>query len=233
MMSDITTSSAFTPILPLVHSVVRPFFTVIICTYNRASLLPRALDSLLNQTERDWEAVIVDDGSTDTTWQVIQRYAEAHSQIRSVYHSNRGIPRSRNAGVLAAAGLFVTFLDSDDEYRWDHLTARKQMFLEYPTVEFLHGGVEIIGEPYVPDKNEPSRQIHLKDCVIGGTFVIRKDTVLRLGGFDAVVYADDALLYERAMSAGISIARTEHPSYKYYRDTPDSICNTQRVLPRS
>lgn len=219
--------------MPLVHDRHRPFFSVIITTYNRAALLPRALDSLLDQSERDWEAVIVDDGSTDDTWQVIQRYAEAHSQLRSVYHSNRGIPRSRNAGILASAGLFVTFLDSDDSYRWDHLSARRQMFLEYPDVAFLHGGVEIIGDPYVPDKNEPSRLIHLKDCVIGGTFVIRRETLLELGGFDVVDYADDALLYERAMRAGIAIARTDHPSYNYYRDTPDSICNTRRESSRS
>lgn len=204
----------------------RPFFSVIMCTYNRAAFLPRALDSLVAQTERDWELIVVDDGSTDETIGVVQKYAASGLPCRLIWHTNRGTGVSRNAGIMASCGLFLTFLDSDDAYAPDHLHSRKQILLEYPSVEFIHGGVTVIGEQTVADRHDPSRKIPVSECVVGGTFVIRRDALFRLGGFDAVRYADDALLYERAYSEGITIARTDHPSYTYYRDTPDSLCST-------
>ena len=181
---------------------------------------------MIAQTETDWELIVVDDGSSDGTWQVVQSYAVDHPSIRSMRHSNRGVSRSRNAGLLASTGLFVTFIDSDDEYRPDHLAVRRQVLLENPEVTFLHSTADVIGDPYVPDKNDPTNMIHLDDCVIGGTFVIRRDVLMDLGGFDVVDYADDALLYERASAAGIAIAKLDHPSYVYYRTTPDSLCST-------
>jgi glycosyltransferase involved in cell wall biosynthesis len=212
-------------VVPLV-GYRRPFFSVIVCTYQRAELLPRALDSLLAQDEPDWEMVVVDDGSTDATADVIQRYGSRLSNMRYLWHSNRGTGLSRNAGVQAATGLFVTFLDSDDEYRTDHLSSRKQMLVDNPTVEFLHGGVQVIGDPWVADKDDPTQRVHINDCVVGGTFVVRRDVLLRLGGFDAVRYADDALFHARAQEAGIVVAVTDHASYIYHRDTPDSLCST-------
>jgi len=143
-----------------------------------------------------------------------------------MWHANRGTGASRNAGLLASTGLFVTFLDSDDEYKPDHLWSRRQMLVDNSTVEFLHGGADIHGNPWVADKGDSSRKIHLDECVIGGTFVIRRDVLLGLGGFDAVRYADDALLFSRAAQAGVVIANTDHPSYVYHRDTADSLCTT-------
>jgi glycosyltransferase involved in cell wall biosynthesis len=212
--------------LPDIHGSRRPFFSVICCTFQRAALLARAISSLVRQTEQDWELVVVDDGSTDDTWNVVQNYAAEHPSIRYLYHSNRGVSRSRNAGLLASTGLFVTFLDCDDEYLEDHLAVRRTVLLENPEVTFLHSNTKVVGNPYVPDKNDPSQQIHLDDCVIGGTFVIRRDVLMELGGFDVVDYADDALLYERAEAAGLAIARLDYPSYVYYRTTPDSMCST-------
>ena len=202
-----------------------PFFSVIICAYNRAGLLPRALDSLLAQTEPDWEAIIVDDGSADATFQVASSHAARDARFRYLYHRNRGTGLSRNAGLLAACGLFVTFLDSDDEYLPEHLAVRREILHAYQQVDLLHGGVEIVGNPFVPDKNDTSRLIHLAECVIGGTFVMRRDRALEIGGFGAMRYADDTDFFERAERAGYLIGETDAPTYRYHRDTPDSLCN--------
>lgn len=207
-----------------------PLFSVIVCTYNRAHLLPRALESLCKQTETDWEAIIVDDGSTDETQSIIKEYCAHYPAIRSIYHSNRGLSASRNAGVLAACGMFITFLDSDDEYHAQHLEVRKQVVTQNPNVPFFHGGAQIIGNQYVPDKNNPKKKIHLDTCVIGGTFVVRRDVVLALGGFPHIPFGDDAAFFELAEQSHIPIAKVEDaPTYIYYRDTPDSICNTLQV----
>ncbi len=206
-----------------------PFFSIVICTYNRAKLLPRALDSLLVQQENDWEALIVDDGSTDNTSEIARRYMDQDERFRYLFHRNRGTALSRNAGILASCGLFVTFLDSDDEYLQQHLSVRREILHTYQQVDILHGGVEIIGNPYVPDKNDTSKKIHISECVIGGAFVIRRDRALDIGGFSSLKYADDADFFERAQQSGFVIGETDAPTYRYYRDTPDSLCNVQII----
>lgn len=203
-----------------------PFFSVIICTYQRAALIPRALDSLLRQDETDWEAIIVDDGSTDPTSRVVQKYTDADARFRYFHREHGGVARSRNYGVSQAKGLFVTFLDSDDEFLDDHLSSRQQMLLANPEVMLLHGGVEIIGDSMVRDRHDPSLWIHLDECVIGGTFVIRRDLFNRVGTFSEIDYGDDAEFFERAAASGVIIARTDHPTYRYYRNTQDALTRT-------
>ncbi len=207
--------------------LMRPFFSVIVCTYNRAALLPRALDSIRSQVETDWEVVIVDDGSTDTTLQTVQKYTETDPRYRLVRHeSNLGTAQARNTGLQHVTGLFVTFLDSDDAYDPEHLSSRKTMLLQHPGVHLLHGGVTVIGDPWVVDKDDPSRKIHIDDCVVGGTFFIRKDALDQVGGFADVPYADDAEFFSRVEAAGFTIAQTDHPTYIYHRDTPNQITST-------
>lgn len=210
---------------PSPYTAYKPFFSVVLCTYNRADTLGAALDSLLAQTEADWECIVVDDGSTDTTAAVLHQYCAAHERIRSMYHSNRGQALSRNAGILASCGLFTTFLDSDDQYAPDHLALRKQVLCENPDVEFLYGGIHIIGDPYVPDIHNPGKRIHIQECVVAGTIVVRRDTIVQLGGFPNVAYGDDTALYNRAHEAEVSIASIDDPTYLYNRTRNDSLCN--------
>jgi glycosyltransferase involved in cell wall biosynthesis len=205
-----------------------PFFSVIVTCHNRAYILERALNSLLNQEEQDWECLIVNDGSSDETYPIVQSWISKDNRFRYLEHSHRGQAMTKNVGILASSGLFVTFLDSDDAYAPDHLSMRKAMLEEYPQIDLLHGGVSIIGDEYVPDMNDPSHMIHLSDCIIGGTFVFRSRSLHTLGGFDNISYGDDTKLYEKAVLAGMSIAKTDYPSYIYYRDMPDSLCNIKK-----
>ena len=206
-----------------------PFFSVIMCTLNRNHLISRALDSLLLQVEKDWECIIIDDGSIDETFHTVKKYADMYSNVKYIYHSNKGTGLSRNAGILAASGMFITFLDSDDEYHPDHLSIRKTILEEYTNLDLLHGGVEIIGNPYVTDKNDYTKQIHLSECVIGGTFVIPRYKLHQIGGFSNLRYADDADLYQKAVDASWNIAKIDYPTYIYHRDSPDSLCTNQLI----
>lgn len=201
-----------------------PFFTVIMCTFNRAHIIKRALDSLLDQEETDWECIIVDDGSSDNTKEVIAQYLE-NPKFRYMYHKNKGLPLSRNVGILAAAGLYVTFLDTDDYYLKEHLKIRKQILQVYKDIDLLHGSVDIIGNKYVRDKDNPRKQIHLNDCAIGGTFVINRIKAIELGGFNNLDFADDADFYDRAYKSQFTVAKTDVATYVYDRTSPDSICN--------
>jgi glycosyltransferase involved in cell wall biosynthesis len=203
-----------------------PFFSVIVCTYNRAFVLPRALQSLLTQTETDWEALIVDDGSSDDTYSVAMRFQEQDERFRYMKHRNRGVGYSRTAGMYAAFGKYCTFLDSDDEYLPEHLASRRTLLEALPMVEILHGGAEIIGNCYVADRLDAGKQIHISECVMEGTMVLRREAALRLGGFGTERYGEGAALMERAQTFGLIIATTDIPTYRYDRTSPDSLCST-------
>lgn len=199
------------------------FFSVIITTYNRAALLNRALSSLIAQTEEDWEAFVIDDGSTDNTSMQIQYYLKNYPQIHYIKQSNQGAASAKNRGIAAAKGRFITFLDSDDEYMLNHLGARKLILVENPDVEFLYGGVKVIGNQYVPDRHNHGNRIHLSDCVIGGTFFIKREIAQALGGFKHFPVGMDADVFERINRLGVSSMKIHLPTYIYRREKEDSI----------
>lgn len=203
-----------------------PFFSVIIATYNRAGLLIRAVNSLLNQTETSWEALIVDDGSTDDTYARILPFLKLYPAIKYIRKSHSGFLLSRNTGIRASCGKFVTFLDSDDEYDPVHLESRKMFLLQNPEVKFLYGGAKILGNPYVPDKDDPSIKIRLDECMISGTFFVERELLLALDGFRDIMLAADYDLYERIRDKQVIMAEISLPTYIYHHENPDSLTNS-------
>lgn len=88
------------------------FFSIIIPSYNRAAFLPKAIESILGQTYTDWELIIVDDGSTDATKEVVRSYKD--ERIQYIYQENAERSAARNNGISEAKGEFICFLDSDN-----------------------------------------------------------------------------------------------------------------------
>lgn len=96
--------------------------SIVMATYNRAATIKRAVDSVVAQTYADWELIVVDDGSTDGTRQVLQEFKD--SRIRILTHSeNRGVCAAKNTGLDHVRGEWFTLLDSDDEMMPDALQA--------------------------------------------------------------------------------------------------------------
>jgi glycosyltransferase involved in cell wall biosynthesis len=207
----------------LIGSEPAPLISVILPTYNRWRLVTKAIDSVLAQTLTDWELLIIDDGSNDGTYDFVNWQVEHDSRIRYHWARNRGLPLARNIGLTMGRGNYFTFLDSDDEYLPKHLAIRAEYFTAHPEVELLHGGVEIIGPDMVADKHDPSKQIPISECVVGGTFVIRRDLAERLHGFRDIAYGDDADFFARAEEAGAIIHSIDVPTYRYNRMEPDSL----------
>jgi glycosyltransferase involved in cell wall biosynthesis len=209
----------------LLYKSNNPAVSIVLPTYNRASLLERAIHSLLNQTLNDWELIIADDGSTDSTFELAERLITEHENVRYIKHSHRKLPLTLNAGINAAAGDYISFLGSDDEYHRDYLNQRLEYMKKNPEIDLIHGGVKIIGDPYVKDKNNPGEKIHLSECIIGGTFFGKRSMYLEMKGFKNLDYSEDSDFYERAYKR-FRIMKVDLAPYFYYRDTPDSICNT-------
>lgn len=202
----------------------QPFFSVIITTYNRGDLFLRAIKSLISQTEKDWEAIIVDDGSEDNTNQKAAEICLLDKRFTYVYQTNQGTGAARNVGISLASGKFITFLDSDDEYSQEHLANRKMILTQNQDIDLLHGGAEIIGDPYVPDINNPQNKIHLSNCVIGGTFFIKSEKFREIAGFPMKRFGDDSIFYQIAINKGWNIEKTAINTYKYYSNREDSLC---------
>jgi glycosyltransferase involved in cell wall biosynthesis len=103
-----------------------PLVSAVIPTYNRAEMVGGAIESVLDQTVDDVEVVVVDDGSTDDTWSVLQEYAAEDDRVRPIQNeSNQGIPTTMNRGVEAARGEFVGVFGDDD--RWHPTKVEKQL----------------------------------------------------------------------------------------------------------
>lgn len=104
--------------------------SVILPTYNRTRLVCRAIDSVLNQSYRNYEVIVVDDGSTDATGVRLSKYADRITLIRQ---TRRGVSAARNAGIQAAAGDFIALLDSDDVWLPHKLEYQIRFFKTHPT----------------------------------------------------------------------------------------------------
>ena len=202
-----------------------PFFSVIIPTFNRKATISRAINSLLAQTETDWEAIIVDDGSTDDTYYELRPLLDQFENIKYLKQKNRGAAGSKNTGIQHAKGVFFTFLDSDDEYECTHLASRKKIIIENPGLQFLSGGLTIIGSPFVPDRFDATKQVHIDKCEIGGTFFIEKQLLYSLKGFNDILLGEDSDLFDRVAATGVSMIKTNLPTYIYHRETEGSVTN--------
>jgi glycosyltransferase involved in cell wall biosynthesis len=108
---------------------MNPRFSVIIPVYNRADLITETIASVQAQTFTDWECIVVDDGSTDNTAEVVKSIAAADSRVRYVYQKNAERSAARNKGISCAKGLYVCFLDSDDRYLSEYLSRLSDFLL--------------------------------------------------------------------------------------------------------
>ena len=106
-----------------------PLVSVIIPTYNRGWAIAEAVDSVLKQDFSDYELIVVDDGSTDNTADILQSYGSA---ITVIYQSNKGVSAARNTGIGASAGQLIAFLDSDDLWLPRKLSRQVAFFETHP-----------------------------------------------------------------------------------------------------
>jgi glycosyltransferase involved in cell wall biosynthesis len=170
--------------------------SVVLPTYNRPDLLPRAIDSVLNQTYRSFELIIVDDSSETNTQQVVGEYDDC--RIRYVEHKeNQGGAAARNTGINRATGDYIAFLDDDDEWRPTKLEKQVSAIEQQPS----DVGLVYCWMNYYAQSGELKRKYHptyqgyvfphvLDGQRIGGcpTLLVRREVVQEVNGFDEAVY---------------------------------------------
>jgi glycosyltransferase involved in cell wall biosynthesis len=128
----------------------KPLISVIICNYNYGRYIAQAIESALAQTYPNIELIIIDDGSTDNSRQVIDKYVKKNPEIRFIKQTNHGLAFSRNIGLDAARGDYIVFLDSDDILSEEYVQSfYKTLYTK--SVDIVYGDIEHIDSQSLPD----------------------------------------------------------------------------------
>jgi glycosyltransferase involved in cell wall biosynthesis len=163
-----------------------PKVSVVIPTYNRTHFIIEAIQSVLDQTFQDFEIVVVDDGSTDNTKDVVDSFQDP--RIKYIYQENRGVAAARNTGISASIGEYIAFLDSDDVLLKNALEKKVQVLDRYPEVAFSYGKANVMDENGHLLRLSKKKQEYF--CVRKGSEQIRKFLIIYgncIGGSGAMV----------------------------------------------
>jgi GT2 family glycosyltransferase len=217
------------PTVPLVHDAHGrvPSATVVVACYNDAHLLGAALHSLQLQSIADWECVVVDDASTDESFDVALVFAERDNRFRVVRHDrNRGLSAARNTGLGLAQADYVMFLDSDDflyraslEERLAHVTAGPGCIGAYCDWRGVPESTGYVPEAAVAPAQRPS--VHLMTLGFDVPFIasaplVRTDVMRAAGGFDETLpTAEDADMWSRLLRGGVWFAYAPYVGVAY------------------
>lgn len=169
-----------------------PFFSVIIPTYNRANLIGKTLESLLQQQFKDFEIIVVDDGGTDNTKEVVEGFKD--NRIKYYWKENAERGAARNFGASKASGKYLNFFDSDDIAYPNHLLVAKQVTKELNLPYVFHLGLEICDEDgnlvrKITKVGNKGKQVILKECYLNPNCVFLKYEV-----WDQIKFIEDRSL---------------------------------------
>lgn len=190
-----------------------PLFSIVIPTYNRADLLPRCIDSVINQSFADFEVVIVDNYSEDNTSQLVADYQKNDSRIKYIQEHNNGvIAHSRNVGIRASKGDYVCLLDSDDWFAVDKLGILSH-YIKENAPDLLYHKMRLVdekGDGPIQGKslawNHKYDELLIKGNVIFNSSVCVKRSVLQhIGGIsedEKLKSAEDADCWLRIAKEG-------------------------------
>jgi glycosyltransferase involved in cell wall biosynthesis len=180
-----------------------PLVSVVIPVYNCERYLAEAIESVLAQTYRPIEIIVVDDGSTDGSAQVAKRFTDS---VRYCFQANSGTSAARNRGASLASGTFFAFLDADDLWVVDKLTRQMAVFGDDPGLDVVFGHVQQFCSPELDE--------HIKKTLycpaeampgyLPGAMLIKRDAFLRVGPFETDWQAAEALAwYSRVVEKGL------------------------------
>jgi len=175
-----------------------PLVSVIIPVYNGEDYLPATLESVISQTERNWEIIAVNDGSPDGSKKILEDFASRNpDQIRVISVTNGGVSRARNTGVSSAHGKFIAFLDQDDLWTPDKLEKQLKQFAQDPDL-----GISFTNESIIDENGEVLREnvlvltarknrgfvfdhLVFENFIPFSSVMMRKNLLTGIGEFDA------------------------------------------------
>ena len=171
-----------------------PTVSVVVTCYNYARYLPTALDSVLGQTFSDYEVIVVNDGSTDNTDDVIKPYLE-HPKVRYFKKANGGQATAKNLGIREARGEFIAFLDADDYWLPTKLEKQLELFRKNPAVGVVYSFIRQMGPEgrEIPFEMPTCRRGSILTNLYGCGFICFSSSMVRREFFEQYGVFDESL----------------------------------------
>jgi glycosyltransferase involved in cell wall biosynthesis len=211
-----------------------PLVSVLMSVYNSEAYLTEAIESILNQSMTDFEFIIINDGSTDKSTEILRKYPSKDHRITLIEQSNIGLTESLNKALYIAKGKYIARQDSDDISHPDRLQMQID-FLEKNSDYFMIGscGILIDGQgkkikdiEVLTEYYKINERLTTNNQFIHGSIVARRDAIIEIGGYrNKFIYAQDYDLWLR-LSEKYFITNVKMPLYKL-RQVPSSISITK------
>lgn len=221
-------------LVPSGRGVVKVPISLVITVYNRERYLEQAIESVLAQTRRDFELVIWDDGSTDSSVEIARRYAESDSRVRVIAAEHLGRTRALKAAIAQTTGAYIGVVDSDDILRPAALEETAPVLDTYPEVGLIYTDYMVIDEAgNIKGQGQRSRIPYSKDRLLVDFMIFhfrlfRRSVYDQVGGIDeSFDYAEDYDLCLRLCEA-TEVGHLQKPLY-YYRDHEDSLSYQKQI----
>ena len=217
-----------------------PAISVIIPSYNTAGLIANCLDSVFAQTFSDFEVIVVNDGSPDTT--ELEAVLRPHRQkIVYVVQENKRAAGARNTAIGKARGEFLAFLDSDDSWFPDHLASQMELFRKNPALDLVYADAVLLSdssrqktfmEKCPSEGSATFEALVVERCQIPvSTVVARKAAILRAGLFDEnLALCDDYDMWLRTAFFGGKIDWRRKPQGRLFLGRPDSLGSSRSKM---
>jgi glycosyltransferase involved in cell wall biosynthesis len=171
----------------------RPLVSVIIPNYNHARYVGEAIQSVLEQSYQPIEIIVVDDGSTDESRDVISAFSE---NIQSIYQKNQGLSAARNTGIRAASGEYISLLDADDLYEADFISTLIKLLKASPDADGIYCGYRFVDEQNRPLFQKEARLIpshQLYTALLNGNFLVPECVMVSRHCYEIVGLFDESL----------------------------------------
>jgi len=210
-------------VIPLYQAPDNPLVSIVITAYNSAGYIARAIESVLIQNYRNFELIVVDDGSTDNTADIVRSFT--NEPIKYFFKENGGVASARNFGLKKSTGSFIVMLDSDDMMTPNYLAEHLKGFVQYPQADMVY-----CDEYLIDEQDQPIRVIHrpqysdsqaiIADMFHSGWPVVHFKTCIKRSVFDKIglyderlIVAEDYDMMRRFIKQGLKMHRLPEALY--------------------
>jgi len=215
-----------------------PLVSIIMPVYNGEKYIKEAIDSVINQTYKNWELIIVNDGSKDNTEEIIKSYND--KRIKYFYQENKGVSAARNKALEVAKGKYITFLDSDDYLPPNSIKARVEYLEKNPDIDIVDGIILVKDKflnkeirKYIPyfKGNLISKLLKLDDKVFFGvSYFVKREKIKNIKFNENMTHVEDLLFYiEAAHKNNITYGYVDEEILWCRSGNESAVCNLDGI----
>ena len=202
----------------------KPLVSVVMPVYNGEKYLNEAIESILSQTMQDFELILINDGSTDGSLQIIEKYMKKDQRIKMLSHINKGLVKSLNEGVEASLGTYIARMDADDISMPDRFFKEVLLLRSNPQLDLVGTNFELLFSGTVSDETRKQKERFESNVnlpvsgfeyrILHPTWMIKKELFSKIGMYD-FYYAEDVEFLFRAIWMGYKVAKIEEKLLRY------------------